>query len=121
MKVWKLLKNITISTRQPIDRIFKTTLKDNGRYHDFSLYGLKGVNTKEILRAAQDAGINHKQLWYDALSPETAEILQKDIDFCHSKKVNATPSMVINDKLIVGLKNPENLREILEDTIDIDI
>lgn len=91
--------------------------KKQGHYWDMAskLYDMKGVNTKEILRAAQDVGINHKQLWYDALSPETAEILQKDIDFCQSKKVNATPSMVINDKLIVGLKNPENLREILEE------
>ncbi len=42
----KLLKDITISMRQPIDRIFKTTLDKNGIYNNFSLYGLNGVKTK---------------------------------------------------------------------------
>ena len=52
----KLLKDITISTRQPIDRIFKTTLNENGRYHDFSLYGLKGIKTKVRLMGNTTVG-----------------------------------------------------------------
>ncbi len=42
----KLLKDLTISMRQPIDRIFKTTLVKDNLYSDLSIAGLPNVKTK---------------------------------------------------------------------------
>lgn len=122
----KLLKNITISTRQPIDRIFKTTLKDNGRYHDFSLYGLKGVNTKVRFMGNTTIGdidinnnahlvINTARLFMSGqygkieVNNSTLELIRKGPQYFISSKVRLN-----GDSKLVLSNNPyENLVNVL--------
>ena len=52
----KLLKDLTISMRQPIDRIFKTTLIRDGLYSDLSITGLPKVKTKVELKGNTTIG-----------------------------------------------------------------
>lgn len=45
----KLIKNLTVSMNQPIDRVFKTTEGKDGKYNPLSIVGVRGVKTRVCL------------------------------------------------------------------------
>lgn len=57
----------------------------------------------DILVIAKNLGLNVVQLQNDASSPDTYARLKKDIEEAYASGVNATPTMVINGKVMVGI------------------
>lgn len=70
---------------------------------------------EDILNIAKTLKFDVEKLQQDANSSETKAELLKQIDESYVSKIDATPSMVINGKVIVGIKPYSELKQILED------
>ena len=70
---------------------------------------------EEILEIAKKLKLDVEKLQKDANSEEVKKQLAAQIDEAYHAKVDATPAMVINGKLTVGIKPYSELKQILED------
>lgn len=87
-----------------------------GNYWEMSslLYEKHPRNDEEMLKLADELGFNKEQFIKDLNSIETKNRIRTDIEKGESKKVDGTPTMIINGETIVGVKPYFTLQEILE-------
>ena len=82
---------------------------------DSELFEHQPKNEAEILDIAKKLKLDVEMLQRDANSEEVQTELLRQIDDAHSKTVDATPSMIINGKVTVGIKPYPELVKILEE------
>lgn len=66
---------------------------------------------EKALKVAAELGLNVEQLKKDMASPETAELIEKNLALGTSMGVQGTPAFFVGDEAIPGA--PENLNQIL--------
>ena len=81
------------------------------------LFELQPNSEDEILEIAKSLGLDTAKLEQDANSKETNAQLIRDIAAAYEKRINATPTLVINDKVYVGMKSYPELKKLIEDEI----
>ena len=84
---------------------------------DAKLFELQPNNDQEILDIAKTLDLDVKKLEEEANSQEMHAQLLKDIDEATSKGINATPTMVINGQVHVGMKPYSELKKLIEDEV----
>jgi protein-disulfide isomerase len=82
---------------------------------DSKLFELQPKNEDEIIEIARSIGLDIDKLSQDANSDEVKQQLLQEIDEAYKNNVDATPSMIVNGKVIVGIKPYSELKQILED------
>jgi len=82
---------------------------------DSKLFEFQPTSEQQILDIAKSIKLDVDKLKQDAHSEEVFNELLRQIDDAHSKMVDATPSMIINGKVTVGIKPYSELVKILED------
>jgi len=84
---------------------------------DSKLFELKPKNENEILDIAKDLKLDVNKLKEDANSNEIKNQLVKDIAEAYDKKINATPAMLINNEVHIGMKPYSELKKLVENEI----
>ena len=74
-----------------------------------ALFDKKPKTEQEILKIAKKLKFDVEKLREDANSAETYDRLSKEIDFAYSHGIDATPTITIEHKKMVGLKPYEEL------------
>jgi protein-disulfide isomerase len=90
-----------------------------GKYEEFhwALMGIKGrVDEAQVIRAAQDVGLDIDQLKADMQSPEVEKHIAASMRLAESLGFNGTPSFVIGDALVPGFVERAQLQEIIDTT-----
>ena len=81
---------------------------------DAKFFEIHPKTEEEILRIAKDLKLDTEKLRADANSREVYDKLVKEIDEAYKSGVNATPTMVINGKVMVGISPyPEFKKDII--------
>lgn len=98
-----------------INARYAVAAKKQGKFWEVEnlLFDKPEYDEAAILRNLKDAkiGLDIDKLKQDANSKETAEDIQKDIDFAASKGMLGTPSMKIGDDFQMGVKGYPQLKE----------
>ena len=82
---------------------------------DSKLFEQQPTTEAQILEIAKNLKLDVERLKQDANSEEVYNELLRQIDDAHAKMVDATPSMIINGKVTVGIKPYSELVKILEE------
>ncbi len=85
-----------------------------GKYFDFhrALMAKSGPATEEkALKVASDIGLNMEQLKKDRASPETSQLIEKNLALGTAMGVQGTPAFFVGDEAIPGA--PEDLKQVL--------
>lgn len=82
---------------------------------DNQFFELHPQTEEEILEIAKKLKLDVEQLQKDANSEEVKKQLEAQIDEAYKSKIDATPAMVINGKLTIGIKPYSELKKLLED------
>ena len=82
---------------------------------DNKLFEQQPTTEAQILAIAKGLKLDVERLKQDANSEEVYNELLRQIDDAHNKMVDATPSMIINGKVTVGIKPYSELVKILEE------
>ena len=82
---------------------------------DNKLFEQQPTTEAQILAIAKGLKLDVERLKQDANSEEVYNELLRQIDDAHAKMVDATPSMIINGKVTVGIKPYSELVKILEE------
>jgi protein-disulfide isomerase len=89
------------------------------KYFEFhrALMAKPGPATEEkALKVASEIGLDVEKLKKDMASPETAELIEKNLNLGTSIGVQGTPAFFVGDESIPGA--PENLKQILSQAVD---
>lgn len=89
--------------------------ENQGRFWDFNseLFEKQPKTEEDVIKLAESMGLDAKKLEADAKSPQTTERLLSEIDDSREKKIDGTPALVINGKVINGIKPYYELKDIL--------
>jgi len=90
--------------------------KKQGNYWEMSslLYENQPKTMKDMLKLAEQAGLDLEKFKEDINSTEVKEILLNDINRIHSLGVNATPATIIDGQVYIGVKPYYQLKENLK-------
>jgi protein-disulfide isomerase len=89
------------------------------KYFEFhrALMAKPGPATEEkALKVASEIGLDVEKLKKDMASPETAELIEKNLNLGTSIGVQGTPAFFVGDESIP--RAPENLKQILSKAVD---
>ena len=88
-----------------------------GKFWDMNdkLFELRPQTEEQILEIAKEINLDIKKKKKDANSDKTKEELEKTIKDSYEKGVDATPSMMINDVVVIGIKPYPELKKMLEE------
>lgn len=81
------------------------------------LFELQPNSEDEILEIAKTLDLDTDKLKEDANGKEINAQLIRDIAAAYEKKINATPTIVINDTVYVGMKSYPELKKLIEDEL----
>ena len=86
-----------------------------GKFWDVNslFFEKKPQSEQEIKAIAEELGLNFDEMKKYAESKEVNDNLLKGIDNSYAKKIDATPSMLIEDEVVIGLKPYDDLKAIL--------
>lgn len=86
-----------------------------GNYWGMSslLYEKQPKNEEELSKLTEQLNLDHEQLLKDLYSEETLKKLNSEITDGGSYKIDATPTMVINSDIIVGVQPYYELKKLL--------
>ena len=82
---------------------------------DSTLFEFQPATEDEILEIAKQLELNVDKLKKDANSDSTKKRLEEMIKEAYSEGIDATPSMKIGDKVVVGIRPYSELKQMLED------
>ncbi|MFI3299896.1 MAG: vitamin K epoxide reductase family protein [Candidatus Gastranaerophilales bacterium] len=89
--------------------------EEQGRFWDINsiLFEKKPKTEAEILEIAAELDFDIEKLIDDADSIEVSNRLRKEIDFANQNGINGTPTIVLNRKIIVGIKPYDEFKALL--------
>ena len=73
-----------------------------GAYHVAMMTYRGQITDDVVMRIANQAGVDKKQLIIDMESPETAAIIQRTREAAEALEINGTPGLVVGDTIITG-------------------
>ena len=87
-----------------------------GNYWGMSslLYENRPRNAKKMKSVVEKAGLDYEQFMKDFLSEETHKDLMDDVNNAIQLNLDATPTIYVNDEMVVGVKPYYKLKKILE-------
>ena len=90
--------------------------QNQGNYWEMSslLYENKPKNLDKMLELAEKLNFDKEKFIKDVESKETADIIRKEIEEGQKLEIDATPTMIINGEMVVGVKPYYKLTEILK-------
>ena len=83
---------------------------------DNKLFEVQPKTESEIIEIAQNLKLDVDKLKEDANSSEVSEQLQREIEEAYNSNVDATPAMIINGKVTIGIKPYSELKQLLEES-----
>ena len=88
-----------------------------GKFWDMNniLFDKQPNNDEEVIELAKTLDLDIEKLKEDANSLETLHKIQRDIEEAHDRGVIGTPSTYVNDKLLLGTKPYNELKEWIKD------
>lgn len=87
-----------------------------GKYFPYhaALMELRGKLTEDrVMQAANDLGLDMKQLIKDMAAPEIDRYLDETLQLAQSLGINGTPAFLIGDQLVPGAIEEEQMREMI--------
>ena len=90
--------------------------KKQGNYWEMSslLYENQPKKMDDMLKLADQLGFDKEQFIKDFNSAETSDKIVKEIKEAVELKIDATPTMYINEEQVVGVKSYNELKKVLE-------
>ncbi len=88
-------------------------------YHDeiFKVRKLNLSDTASFINIAKKLNLNINQFKLDISSNVIKEKIQKNIDLLKSRKIYATPTLIVNDKVILDAFDENKIEKILNDEL----
>jgi protein-disulfide isomerase len=82
-------------------------------FHD-RMMALRGaIDDNAVLEVAKDCGLDMKKLKADMASAETKTIIQSDYALANALGIDATPGLVVGDRITMGAIDIEGLRKLI--------
>ena len=99
-----------------LDARYAIASENQGKFWEMNdaLFDKKPKTEAEILAIAKHLKFDVAQLQEDANSAKTIEILNNDIEYAHMQNINATPTITIKNKQVVGLKPYEEFVKLVK-------
>ena len=78
------------------------------------LYENRPRNTKKLKNIVEQAGLDYEQFKKDFISEETQKELMSDVNNAIQLNLDSTPTIYVNDEMVVGVRPYYKLKKILE-------
>jgi predicted DsbA family dithiol-disulfide isomerase len=100
-----------------LDSRYAIASENQGKFWEMNnaLFDKKPKTEKDILEIAKSLKFDVDKLQKDANSAETYDKLSKDIEFAYSHGIEATPTITIGKKKVVGLKPYEEFVNLVKE------
>ena len=94
---------------------YAAAASEQGKFWDMNsiLFERKPQNEEEFKAISDELGLDFETLKKTAESSKTDADIKASINSAYAQKIDATPSMKIEDEVVVGLKSYDDLKEIL--------
>lgn len=89
--------------------------EEQGRFWDFNseLFEKQPKTEEDVIKLAESMGLDTNKLEANAKSPQTRDRILSEIEDSREKKIDGTPALVIDGKVINGIKPYYELKDIL--------
>jgi|SRR5215469_3869054 len=82
-------------------------------FHDRMMAVKGNIDNDVVLEVAKGAGVDMTMLKTDMASEQTGKVIQRDYALAQALGIDATPGLVVGDRLIMGATDIDGLRKLI--------